>query len=60
MQTFDSGLSLLVVLVRLGLGTVVFLKVVRLAWFSLWPCTFLSVGHWNLSLASGFSCMLTT
>ena len=31
--TFGSGLSLRVVLVRLGLGMVVFHKVVRLAWF---------------------------
>ena len=37
MLTFDSGLSLLVVL--------------------LWPCTFFGALVWNLSLASGLSCI---
>ena len=34
---FGLGLSLLLVLVNLGVGTVVFHRVVRLVWFSLWP-----------------------
>ena len=58
MPTVASGLSLLVVLVRLGLELGVFLKDVRFAWFLQLPCTFLGVGRWSLFLVLGLSCML--
>ena len=42
MLMFGLGSSLLVVLVRLA-----FLRVVRIAWFSSWPFTFLGAGLWS-------------
>ena len=52
---FGLGVSLLLALVSLGVGTVVFHKVARLVWFSLWPCMSLGVVILSLCVMSSRS-----